>query len=49
MCRKNQLWGLAMLALGLGLLFGCWLESEPSQICFGIALSVGGFCIFQKQ
>lgn len=49
MCRKNHLWGLAVLAFGLGLLAGCWLESEVSQICFGLMLIAGGFLIFQKK
>ena len=49
MCRKNHLWGLAVLTFGLGLLIGCWLESELSQICFGLALMASGFFLLQKQ
>lgn len=49
MCRKNHLWGFALLAFGLGLLAGCWLESELSRICFGFALMGGGFFVIQKK
>ena len=49
MCRKNYLWGFALLAFGLGLLAGCWLETELSRICFGIALMGGGYLIIQKK
>lgn len=49
MCRKNQLWGLALLTFGLGLLIGCWLKSEVVQICFGFVLVAGGFLVFQKR
>lgn len=49
MCRKNHLWGLAVLTFGLGLLIGCWLESEPAQIIFGLALIVGGVLVLQKK
>lgn len=49
MCRKNQLWGLAVLAFGTGLLIGCWLESELAQICFGLVLMAGGFMALQKK
>ena len=49
MCRKNHLWGLSVLAFGLGLLIGCWLESELAQICFGLVLIAGGFFVIQKK
>jgi hypothetical protein len=49
MCRKNQLWGLAVLAFGLGLLLGCCLESELTRVCFGFVLIAGGFLLFQKK
>ena len=49
MCRKNQLWGMAVLAFGLGLVVGCWLESELARICCGFGLLVAGFLILQKK
>jgi hypothetical protein len=49
MCRKNQLWGLAVLAFGLGLLVSCYLESGLAQVCFGLALMAGGFLLLQKK
>ena len=49
MCRKNQLWGLAVLAFGLGLWVGCWLKSEAAQICFGFVLVAAGFLVLQKK
>lgn len=49
MCRNNQLWGLAVLTFGLGLLLGCWMESNLAQICFGLALMAGGFLMLEKK
>lgn len=49
MCRKNQLWGIAVLAFGLGLMVGCWMESEFVRNCLGFALIAGGILVLQKK
>ncbi len=49
MCRRNQLLGLAALAFGLGLLVGCWFESEFIRNCWGVVLIVAGIFIVQKK
>ena len=49
MCRRNQLWGLAAMFFGLGLLVGCWLESEGIRNVCGIALIAGGVLFIQKK
>lgn len=49
MCRKNQLWGIAVLAFGLGLMVGCWLESEFVRNCFGFGMIAVGVLILQKK
>jgi hypothetical protein len=40
MCRKNQLCGCALIAFGLGLLIGTFLES--GFFCFLIGLGIVG-------
>ena len=49
MCRKNQLWGIAILAFGLGLLVGCWMESEFVRNLLGIGLIAVGVLFLQKK
>ncbi len=49
MCRKNQLLGVALIAFGLGLLVGCWWESEFARNCCGIGLLAGGILLLQKK
>lgn len=49
MCRRNQILGLAALAFGLGLLVGCWFQSEFVRNCWGILLIVGGIFVLQKK
>ena len=49
MCRRNQLWGLVILAFGFGLLVGCWLESELVRNCCGIGLMAVGLLVVQKK
>ena len=49
MCRRNQLLGCALLAFGLGMLFGTWLES--GLICFllGLLAVLWGFAICRRK
>ena len=49
MCRRNQLWGLAVLAFGLGLVVGSWLEPVFIRKCCGIGLMAVGVLIVQKK
>lgn len=49
MCRRNQLLGLGILAFGLGLLVGCWLESVFVRNCLGIILLAAGVLVMQKK
>jgi hypothetical protein len=47
MCRYNQLWGLVLLAFGLGILLGAWMEGGFLCYCFGFGLGVAGFLVFK--
>lgn len=40
MCRQNQLLGMILMAFGLGLLFGLWIEAGffAYCICGGLVL-----------
>lgn len=49
MYRRNLLLGLGMLAFGLGLLAGCWLQSEFVRNCIGVGLMAGGVLILQRK
>lgn len=49
MCRRNQLLGLGLLAFGLGLVVGCWMESEFVCNCLGIGLIAVGVLVLQKK
>jgi len=49
MCRHNQLWGCTLLAFGLGVLVGLWIESGFLAHCFGFAMIILGWCIARKK
>lgn len=49
MCRRNQLWGIGMIAFGLGLLIGCSIESGFWCCVLGIGLIIAGFLYGQKK
>lgn len=49
MCRQNQLFGCALMAFGLGLLIGAWLESGFLCHCFGFGLLVLGLLTVRKK
>lgn len=49
MCRRNQLLGVALLALGLGLLAAGWMESEFLRWVLGIGLVAAGLLTLQKK
>ena len=49
MCRKNQLWGCMLMAFGLGVLVGLWLEGGFFCHCFGFAGIIAGACMCRKR
>jgi len=49
MCRKNLLLGLGLLAFGLGLLVGCWIENEFVRNCIGVGLIACGVLTLQRK
>lgn len=49
MCRLNQLWGCILLAFGLGVLVGLWIEAGFFAHCFGFALIILGGCVVRKR
>lgn len=49
MCRQNQLLGCALMAFGVGVLIGMWLEGGFLSICLGFGLLICGFCVIRKR
>ena len=49
MCRRNHLFGLALLSFGAGLIIGCWLESGLLRVCLGVGLLAAGILMLQKK
>ena len=49
MCRRNQLWGIAAISFGLGLLVGCSFQSGFWCCVLGIGLMILGFLFCQKK
>ena len=45
MCRRNQLLGVLLLGLGLGLLLACWISSVFGCCCFGVGGVICGACM----
>ncbi len=49
MCRFHQLWGCVLIAFGLGILFGAWLEGGFLCTCFGLGLGCSGLMLLRKS
>lgn len=49
MCRRNQLWGYALLAFGVGVLVGTWLDSGLFSHLFGLLAIFCGWGISRKK
>ena len=49
MCRRNQLIGIALAGIGVGLLLGCHVESVFWCSIFGIAAVVVGLFLLQRS
>ncbi len=48
MCRKNQLWGCAIAAFGVGLLISLFFESGFFCSCIGFGLICVGVVLGKK-
>ncbi|MBQ9762401.1 MAG: hypothetical protein IJV82_04915 [Oscillospiraceae bacterium] len=49
MCRRDQILGIALLAFGLGLLVGSWIDTHFWRVFFGIGLTAGGVLVLVKK
>lgn len=49
MCRQNQLWGCMLLAFGLGMLVGLWIEGGFIAHCFGFGFIILGCSVGRKK
>ncbi len=49
MCRRNQLCGVWLAGVGIGLLVACFFESGFFCCCVGIGLVAAGVCLLQKK
>ena len=49
MCRQNQLWGCALMALGFGILIGMMLKSGLLSLLLGVGLVTLGFYMFKRK
>ena len=49
MCRKNQMRGGCMIAFGLGLLLGQWIDSAFLCILAGLMLVTLGWCVLRQR
>ena len=49
MCRQNLLWGAAVLAFGLGILIGTWLESGFFCHLVGFAMIALGVGVIRRH
>ncbi len=49
MCRRNQLWGVALMAFGIGLLMASLFESTFFSGCVGAVAIAVGVGVLQKK
>ena len=49
MCRRNQLFGVALLGFGVGLLVASFFESGLFCGCLGLMIMVAGVICLQKK
>lgn len=49
MCRRNQLLGWALIALGVGILLGAKLGACFLTTCLGVGLIMFGFNVARKK
>ena len=48
MCRYHQLWGGILIAFGVGVLTGIWLDSNLLAYFFSAGLVLIGLCVIKK-
>lgn len=48
MCRQNQLWGIALITFGAGVLLGAWLAKGFFTTCFAVGIGVIGFGFIRR-
>ncbi len=49
MCRRNQLWGCVLIAFGVGVLVGTWMESGLFCHLFGLLAVFCGCGVCRKK
>ena len=49
MCRQHELWGWMLVAFGIGVLFGIFLESGFLRCCVSIGCICVGFSVMRKK
>lgn len=49
MCRYHQLWGCIVMAFGIGVLIGLWIEGGFLAHCFGFSLIIVGVAVAKKR
>lgn len=49
MCRQHELWGWILIAFGIGVLFGIFLESGFLRYCIGIGAIALGISVMHKR
>lgn len=49
MCRRNQLLGVGLGCIGIGMLISCFFESGFFCCCIGIGLVAAGLFVLQKK
>lgn len=49
MCRFNQLWGFSLMAFGLGICVGLWLEGGFFCIGFGVLMILLGVGVCKSK
>ena len=48
MCRHNHLWGSVLIAFGVGILVGNWLEGGFLCNCFAIGIMLVGIAVARR-
>lgn len=49
MCRKGQVLGITLIALGIGVLLGLWMKSGLLSHCFGFGMIGIGYFIMRRK
>ncbi|WP_216565642.1 hypothetical protein [Pseudoflavonifractor sp. MSJ-30] len=49
MCRKRYLHGFCMIALGIGILLGTWINSVFLCVLLGLMLMTIGCCVLRGR